>query len=395
LLPLAVLPAMVIGSGGTFALVELAKRSGWPGLTGPLAVLAILLGIGPWILFPVVASRRIRRATENLFDPTTRANLLHLSGVKHWGWLSGPEFMRKVPAGGPEFELSEVREWTPRRGDDTGVAVKAPASRSTRLKRIVVAVIVVLGVALVVKESLRKSPDELLAAKYEAQFADLQQRLTRSIAKLPAAGSVKERAPVAPLEPKPDSTNTMFLSVDAINRDGQPASAVSSSEAWRPESDKDAKERFPDKRLSDDATDMVFRWRPGIDGAFQGVTNTLPRGYEDLLGMRYAVAVRFAEWTPPEHQEGLNLVGGAAQVEAFLIDLKTGEVRCSFAKEIVQSKGLISYSTHMVADATKQFSEDISAMVRSTMGQMVDTKFEDRTREHNPRWTYEPNSGRE
>ena len=162
-----------------------------------------------------------------------------------------------------------------------------------------------------------------------------------------------------------------------------------------PESDKDAKERFPDKRLSDDATDMVFRWRPGIDGAFQGVTDTLPRGYEDLLGMRYAVAVRFAEWTPPEHQEGLNLVGGAAQVEAFLIDLKTGEVRRSFAKEIVQSKGLISYSTHMVADATKQFSEDISAMVRSTMGQMVDTKFEDRTREHNPRWTYEPNSGRE
>jgi hypothetical protein len=272
-----------------------------------------------------------------------------------------------------DLHISDVRAMEP---VPASAAVLAP--RRSRLRWVVAGVIALVAAAFIIQEQTRKSPSERLAAEYESRFAGLQQRLAAAIAKLPPVGSVEERAPAAPLDPKPDSTNTLFVSADAINKDGQTASAVSDSEAWSMEPESDAEKRFPDARLGNDQSDLVYRWRPGTYGALLGTDDTLPPRYEDLLDTRYAVAVRIAEWIPPSRQEGVGLVAGAARVEVFLIDLQSGDVLGSLTKQVLQTSTIIAHTGDPLEAAAKELAGDVGAAVQTAVAQMVDTQFEKR-----------------
>jgi hypothetical protein len=367
----ALLAVPVVMFVAAVAQLAAAERSGMI-KRGPLAgvVSWVVLAV-PTFVVPQILRRGVRRNVSRLFDERTQAALLAFCDVKKWGILCHATFVRKFDRHDDCVQLRELRS--------LGVSTShtAPlAPRRSRLRWVVGGVVLLAIAAFVIGESRRQSPSEMLAAEYEARFANLQQRFAAAIAKLPPVGKVEDRAPAAPLDPKPDSHNTLFVSVDAINRAGPPATVVSDSEAWRAEPEEDATKRFPDARLGEDESDLVFRWRPEVHGAFHGTDDTVRPRYEDVLDTRYAVAVRIPEWIVPVRQEGVGLVAGAARVEVFLIDLKTGELLGSLAKSVTQDATVIFHRGDPLQAAAENLANNVGTTIRAAVATMVDSRFE-------------------
>lgn len=345
-------------------MIETARVAGHKELVGPLIGLLALGGFGPFVFVPILLHFRVRRQASGLFDAETQSRLRAVAGVKKWGIRCSPVFLRKPPSGTTAVELEVIRALPdPGRAEAPDVAILAP--RFGRWQRIVVLCVVgyiaiSIGAYAVWEWFLRPpTPEEALVSEYAPRFEELQGRITGAVDALPPAGQAKDARPSEKLDPKPESRNTIFMSVHECS---------TTTPGYDPVP-------MPDPRLQGDERDTVFGWQPRIKGVFYGKPDDLRPRYEELLASRYLLAVRFADYVEPKvGDQGLDT--GSAQVEAFLIDLETGKRLASIATSVSGGEAVWVYNTTADEAARKQLAEFVSSAVRKEIGERVGAKFE-------------------
>lgn len=236
--------------------------------------------------------------------------------------------------------------------------------RGLTLKQIVWSIVAVVALFAVVRNAIVKTPQQAIAAEYAPKFEALHTKLQKAVDQIPAESPTEDLTPETPLSPLPDSTNTIVMSIEPMAQ----ARAAAGD-------DKALKQLVPDKRLGDDNSDLVYRWRPdlAVQTAFREIGyDTLPKRYDQFLAARYLVAVKFLNWIPPKRDEhGPGLIAGRAEVAIYLFDLESGKLLGTRRQDVIQHRGIVSSSGDPVQTASDQLADLVGDEVAKSVNKMA------------------------
>lgn len=191
-------------------------------------------------------------------------------------------------------------------------------------------------------------------ARYRPRFAEQRTKLKRVAAQLPPAGTVRDDALPAGLDPKP---------VYDVRRKEFNVAFLMEAHCSDPDRDLRKAEEF-DLNLFEDEFRTHLQWtgdrNPMAAGVERNSAGDLARLFERSLALPYLVIARPVRYVPPRVVNERNFIGGELDLEVFLIDYRAEKVIGSFRRSFTPVERV-----RVEGKDARELGDRAEAMVRS------------------------------